>query len=117
MTFRIANNQIHIGWGQTITVLVTIVTAVWAIRAGYDDYVQGAQKTNAKLDAIQKELSIKSSTDSIQTYNIAQLSRFKDSIHFSRPMEVSKASRTASMHYYTERYVNGHLILTEVKPN
>lgn len=114
MTFRIANNQIHIGWGQTLTVLLTIVTAVWAIRAGYDDWIQERAKTNTTLIAIQKELSLKSTTDSIQTSGITALFRKVDSISFQSHNIEAPKNRTA-MRYYTEKWVNGRLQLTEVK--
>lgn len=114
MTFRIANNQIHIGWGQTLTVLVTIVTGVWRITAGYDDWVQKAQKTNDKLTAIERTLSLKSTTDSIQTSGISSLFRKFDSLSFSGHHIETQKPRTA-MRFYTEKRVNGHLILTEVK--
>lgn len=126
MTFRIANNQIHIGWPQTLTLIGAIVTFVWSTRAYYDDFLKDKQETNARLARIENKLSIKNGIDSMQSISIDALVKGQntvvgkiDSLGLSfiashiRPAR----QRSTGIKFYTERWVNGQLQLTEVKQN
>jgi hypothetical protein len=122
MTFRIANNQIHIGWAETAAIITAIVGGVWATRAGYDTYIQNQERanknqeeTNKRLSVIENRFSIKNTTDSLQTVNIAKLFHRLDSALIADNQHGPGRVKKYGTRFFTEKWVNGHLQVTEVK--
>ncbi|QTE37463.1 hypothetical protein J3L18_30935 [Mucilaginibacter gossypii] len=131
MTFRVANNQIHIGWPEMrifilglIGFISALATAVWSIRAGYDDFLKDKQETNTRLARIERQLTIKNNIDSSQTEGLhnlgdgqkALLLKF-DSLgnSFLAHPQLKKRITASGIRFYTEKWINGQLVLTEVK--
>ena len=118
MTIRIANNQIHIDWKLALTSVSLIITttwgAAWFIKSSYDEYLLNQEKTNTTLIAIQKELSIKLATDSVQTSDIRRITHKFDSMALMG-IRAWIPKYKHQTEFYIEKVLNGHLILTEVK--
>lgn len=133
MTFRIANNQIHIGlkgtWvivGLIATGFSAVIGGVWQVRAGYDKFVQEKQETNTRLSRIESKLGIITGRDSVQDMKIdavassqSRLVNKFDSLNLASLFQHGNSPRPKSngTRFYTEKWVNGQLQLTEVKQN
>ncbi len=122
MTFKIANNQIHIGWGETCTIIASIAGAVWGIRAGYDTYNQNQEKanhnqeeTNKRLSAIEKKV-FNNTVDSVQNVNIGKLFHKLDSVLLADNQHTPGKVKKYGNRFFTEKWVKGRLEITEVKP-
>jgi hypothetical protein len=113
MTFNIARNQIHIDWKLACSGIAIIVSttwgAAWFVKSGYDEYRNDQKETRSALIAIKDELSS-------QRVVINSVSRWRDSLNLTAMRPATLRTEHATR-FYTERWVNGKMILTEVKPN
>jgi hypothetical protein len=103
MTVEVGRTQIHLGWPTAGSIIAGIVIGTWGAAIGFGNFMRSQ-------DEMKKQLSIIIKNDSLGKLEVAMLKRDVDSMKNNRPL----AARASRLGYYTERKINGRIVLAEV---
>jgi hypothetical protein len=103
MTIEVGRTQIHLGWPTAGSIIAGIVLGTWGAATGFGSFM-------ASQHEMQKQLATIIKKDSMITAMCVALRHDVDSIKSARPV----AARAGRVGYYTEKKINGRIVLAEV---
>jgi hypothetical protein len=113
MTFAVGRNQVHIGWGTFVTVIIAVASGVWACKAEIDSFKETQAASLKQQAEILVILKAKDKKDSAQDYRIDTLSAHvvrSDYTQRDLKRDITGLQDRGTPRYVTEtRDRNGHI--------
>lgn len=109
MTVTIGKTQIHLGWPTAGSIILFLVVTTWEASMFFSSFMNSQYEMQKQLAVISKRDSIYYSKVDDQAQQIASIKQHQ--YHQDSLLAINKSK---SVSLYTEKVINGHVVLKEI---